>query len=139
MNPRSYRFLPHTADIRLEVRGSDLAGLFEAGVSSLFSLITDRRRIRAKETRTIEVAGNDLEERLFILLREALLLFSADRFLIRSARGRMKASGVTMEVRGEAYDASRHAVFREIKAVTAHGISVERKAGRFVARFVVDV
>lgn len=139
MSPRAYRLLPHTADIRLEVRGRNLGGVFEAGVSSLFSLMTDRRRVRAAETRTIEAAGEDLEERLFLLLREALLLFSADRFLIRSARGRMNVSGVTMEVRGETFDASRHAVFREIKAVTAHGISVERKAGEFVARFVVDV
>ncbi len=101
--------------------------------------MTDRRLVRAAEKRTIEVAGKDLEERLFLLLREALLLFSSDRFLIRSARGRINVSGVKMEVRGETFDPSRHAVFREIKAVTAHGISVERRAGWFVARFVVDV
>jgi SHS2 domain-containing protein len=139
VSPRGYRFLPHTADIRLEVRGETLAGLFAAGVTSLFSLVTDRRRVRPAETRTIEVAGKDLEEQLFLLLREALLLFSADRFLIRSAHGRMKVSGVWLEVRGEAFDASRHPVFREIKAVTAHGIAVERIPGGFVARFVVDV
>lgn len=139
MRPRGYRFLHHTADIRLEVRGEDLAGLFATGVTSLFSLITDRRRVRAAETRTIEVSGEDLEEQLFLLLREALLLFSADHFLIRSARGRMKESGAIVEVRGEAFDASRHPAFREIKAVTAHGMVVERTPGGFVARFVVDV
>jgi SHS2 domain-containing protein len=139
VKPQGYRLLPHTADIRLEVRGKDLPELFATGVTALFSLLTDRRRVRATEARTLEVSGEDLEDRLFLLLREALLLFTADHFLIRSARGRMKESGAIVEVRGEAFDASRHPAFREIKAVTAHGMVVERTPGGFVARFVVDV
>jgi SHS2 domain-containing protein len=139
VTPRGYRLLPHTADIRLEVRGQDLAGLFATSVTSLFSLLTDRRRVRAAETRTLEVSGRDLEDRLFLLLREALLLFTADRFLVRSARGKMNRSGVRVEVRGEAFDASRHPAFREIKAVTAHGMVVERIPGGFAARYVIDV
>ena len=139
MKPRGYRLLPHTADIRLEVRGQDLAGLFATGVTALFSLLTDRRRVRAAETRILEITGKDLEDQLFLLLRDALLLFTADRFLVRSARGRIKRSGVRVEVRGEAFDASRHPAFREIKAVTAHGMVVERIPGGFVARYVIDV
>jgi SHS2 domain-containing protein len=136
---RGYRLLPHTADLRLEVRSEDLAGLFAASVTSLFSLLTDRRRVREAETRILEVSGRDLEDRLFLLLREALLLFSADRFLVRSARGRMEESGIRVEVRGESFDPSRHLAFREIKAVTAHGMAVERVRGGFAARFVIDV
>jgi SHS2 domain-containing protein len=139
VTPRGYRLLPHTADIRLEVRGKDLPELFATGVTALFSLLTDRRRVRAAETRILVVSGRDLEDRLFLLLREALLLFAADRFLVRSARGRMKPSGVTVEVSGEPFDASRHPAFREIKAVTAHGMAVERTPDGFVARFLVDV
>jgi SHS2 domain-containing protein len=139
VTPRGYRLLPHTADIRLEVRGKDLPELFSTGVTALFSLLTDRRRVRAAETRILVVSGRDLEDRLFLLLREALLLFAADRFLVRSARGRMKPSGVTVEVSGEPFDASRHPAFREIKAVTAHGMAVERTPDGFVARFLVDV
>lgn len=139
MTARGYRLLPHTADIRMEVRGRDLPELFASGVTALFSLFTDRRRVRAAETRILEVSGRDLEDRLFLLLREALLLFTADRFLVRSARGRMKRSGVIVEVSGEPFDASRHAVFREVKAVTAHGMAVTRVPGGFAARFIVDV
>jgi SHS2 domain-containing protein len=136
---RGWRLLSHTADLRLEVRAKDLAGLFAASVEALFSLLTDRRRVRGAETRILEVRGRDPEERLFLLLREALLLFSADRFLIRSARGRMDPSGIRVEVRGEAFDPSRHPAFREIKAVTAHGMAVTRVRGGFAARFVIDV
>lgn len=139
MTPRRVRLLPHTADIRLEVRGRDLPELFAVGVSALFSLLIDRRRVRGAETRVLAVSGKDIEERLFLLLRKALLLFAADRFLVRSARGRMNPSGVTVEVSGEPFDSSRHPAIREIKAVTAHGMTVERNPDGFVARFLVDV
>ncbi len=47
--------------------------------------------------------------------------------------------GVTVEIAGEPCDLSRHSLYREIKAVTAHGMAVERIPGGFVARFIVDV
>ncbi len=139
MSLRRYRLLPHTADIRLEVRGEDLPGLFAASLEALFSLIVDRRRIRLSETRTFEVPGKDPEELLYSLLREGLLLFSADRFLVRSVRANMKASGVEIIVAGEPFDALRHAADREIKAVTAHGMTIEKIPGGRLARFIVDV
>ena len=139
MKARSFRLLPHTADIRLEVRGEDLPGLFAASLESLFSLIVDPRRVRPSESRTFKVPGNDPQELLFSLLREGLLLFSADRFLVRSAHATMGLSGVEMKVAGEPFDASRHAAEREIKAVTCHGMTIERRPGGCLARFIVDV
>ncbi|MBI5419537.1 MAG: archease [Deltaproteobacteria bacterium] len=139
MRRRGYRLLPHTADIRLEVCGGDLSELFAESVSALFSLLADRRRVRAAESRTLRISGETPEDQLFLLLREALLLFTADRFLVRSARGRMNESGGTVEVSGEPFDLSRHSVLREIKAVTAHGLVVERVPEGHVARFILDV
>ncbi|HZW36137.1 MAG TPA: archease [Candidatus Deferrimicrobiaceae bacterium] len=139
MKPTGYRLLPHTADIRLEVRGKDLPGLFAESVTALFSLITDRRRVRAAESRVLEASGVDLPDTLYLLLRGALLLFTAEHFIVRSARGTMDASGARVEVSGEPFDGSRHSAFREIKAVTAHGLAVESIPGGYVARFVVDV
>ncbi|PWB67178.1 MAG: hypothetical protein C3F14_02885 [Deltaproteobacteria bacterium] len=139
VKPRGYRLLPHTADIRLEVRGQDIPALFAESVAALFSLITDRRRVRAAETRILEASGEDLPDTLYLLLRGALLLFTADHFIVRSARGTMDASGARVEVSGEPFDGARHAAVREIKAVTAHQLSVERIPGGVVARFVVDV
>jgi SHS2 domain-containing protein len=139
VKPKGYRLLPHTADIRLEVRGSDLPGLFAESVASLFSLITDRRKVRAVETRILEASGEDLPDTLYLLLRGALLLFTAEHFIVRSARGTMDASGARVEVSGEPFDGKRHSAFREIKAVTAHGLAVESVPGGVVARFVLDV
>jgi len=136
---RRFRLLPHTADLMLEVRGADLPGLFSSCVLALFSLLTDRRTVRGVEFRTAEAAGGTAEEQLFFLLREALQIFTVHRFVARTARVTIKRERVTLTVAGEPLDFSRHAVRREIKAVTAHAIAVERLPGGCLARFVVDV
>lgn len=139
MKGRRYRFLPHTADLRVEVRGKELPDLYASCVETLFSLLTDRRRVRAAGSRTVSIEGASPEDRLFFLLREALLLFEVDRFLVRRAHGRIQGNHVTMSVLGEPVDFSRHPIGREIKAVTRHAMTVEQGPGGFAARFVVDV
>lgn len=139
MNRRRYRFLPHTADLRIEVRGKDLADLYASCIETLFSLLTDRRRVREAGSRTLTIEGASPEDRLFFLLRETLLLFEVDRFLARRAHGTIQGDRVTMSVLGEPVDSSRHSLGREIKAVTRHAMTVEERSGGFLARFVVDV
>lgn len=139
MKSSGFRLLPHTADIRVEVRGKGLPELYAAGVEALFSLMVDRRRVRAAAERSFTVHANDPEERLFLILRKALLLFSPDGFLVRAAHATIKDTEVEIKVAGEQFDRSRHAVGREIKAVTAHGMTVRRVPWGFVARFIVDV
>jgi len=108
-------------------------------VTALFSLLTDRRKVRARESRILRGTGGDPVDQFYHLLREALLLHSVDRFLARDARGTMDASGVTVEIAGETFDAFRHALHREIKAVTAHAMAIEKGPSGYIARFVVDV
>ncbi len=123
----------------LEVRGEDLPGLFSSCVLALFSLLVDRRTVRGTEIRSVEGAGETAEDQLFSLLREALLLFAIHKFLARSARVTIEGKRVTLTLAGEPFDSGRHSVDREIKAVTAHLMSVGRSPGGYLARFIVDV
>lgn len=123
----------------MEVRGRDLPELFAACTVSLFSLVTDRRLVRPRQERWLRARGEDVEELLFLALREAFFLLSVDRFLVRRARVTMGKKRVGIAVRGEPLDPLRHAVHREIKAITAHALAVERTKSGFRARFVVDV
>jgi SHS2 domain-containing protein len=136
---RRFRFLPHTADLMMEVRGEDLPGLFSSCVLALFSLLVDRRTVREAEARSAEVTGDTVEEQFFFLLRESFQLFAAHTFLARTAHVTIDGRRVMLTVTGEPLDSSRHTVLREIKAVTAHAMVVERSPGGYLARFVVDV
>lgn len=123
----------------MEVRGEDLPGLLSSCVLALFSLLVDRRTVREAEARSAEVTGDTVEEQFFFLLREAFQLFTAQAFLARTAHVTIEDKRVMLTVTGEPLDASRHTVLREIKAVTAHAMVVERSPGGYLARFVVDV
>jgi SHS2 domain-containing protein len=123
----------------LEVRAGDLPGLFSSCVLALFSLLVDRRTVRGTKVCTVKVTGDTPEEQLFFLLREGFLLFAAHKLLVRSARVTIEGKRVKLAVAGEPIDLSRHFIGREIKAVTAHAMVVEKSQGGCLARFVVDV
>jgi len=123
----------------IEVRGEDLPQLFSSCILALFSLLVDRRTVREAEARSAEVTGDTVEEQFFSLLREVFLLFAVHKFLARTAHVRIEGKRVMLTVTGEPLDSSRHTVLREIKAVTAHAMVVERSLGGYLARFVVDV
>jgi SHS2 domain-containing protein len=134
-----YRLLPHTADLRVEVRCPDFPGLCAASVETLFSLLTDRRKVRRAAERTLFSAGATREEQYHGILRNALLLFALDRFLVRSADATMEAGAVTVTVAGETADPARHEAYREIKGVTAHGLAVSAGPSGWTGSFVLDV
>jgi len=48
-------------------------------------------------------------------------------------------TGLRARVAGEPIDPARHPIVREIKAVTYHGLAVDRVAGGFSAQVVFDV
>jgi SHS2 domain-containing protein len=136
---KGYRLLPHTADLLVEVRAADFPSLCADSIEALFSLLTDRRRIRPAERRTLDSGPGSPAEELRSLLRQALLLFSLDRFLIRDAGANMVGGRAVVVVRGERMDDARHPVYREIKAVTAHALAADEGPSGFTARFVLDV
>jgi SHS2 domain-containing protein len=136
---RRYRLLPHTADLRVEVRGDDFPAVCAASVEALFSLLTDRRRVRRGRRRTLTVSGSSPEDRLLAILRQALLLHSVDRFLVRDASATMEKGKVAVSLHGETMDPARHAVYREVKAVTGHALAVEKGPRGVTARFLLDV
>lgn len=139
MSRPSHRLLPHTADLRVEVRGDDLPSACAASVEALYSLLTDRRRVRRSGRRILADAGGEPEDRILSILRQALLLFSLERFLVRCASATMDGEKVTVTLYGETIDPARHALYREIKAVTGHGLVVSRGPSGVTARFIVDV
>jgi SHS2 domain-containing protein len=136
---KAYRLLPHTADLLVQVRAPDFPSVCAVSVEAMFSLLTDRRTVRAAETRSLEPEPGPREEELRSILRQALLLFSLDRFLVRDADATMLGERIVVAVRGERRDGARHPVYREIKAVTAHALAVTGGPGGFTARFVLDV
>lgn len=126
-----YRLLPHTADIAVELRAPDEAGLREAGVEALRELLVGSSPVHALAERPIEPRGADATERLVHFLGDVLYLYDTERFV----PARAGPAGVL----GEPFDPARHVAIREVKAVTHHGAEVQTRPEGLVVTIIFDV
>jgi len=135
-----YCIFDHTADLGLEVYGTDDRDLFRNAALALFDILTDRGRVRGREERAIAVEGADREELLVNFLREVLSLYNSEGWLVHECAIRgMDDCHLRATVTGEPFDRGRHTIDREIKAVTYHRVRIERTARGLTGRVVCDV
>jgi len=126
-----YRFLPHTADVAVELTASSEPGLYQAGLDALRELLVGTSPAVPAEERPIERRGADATERLIHFLGDALYLYDTERFV----PVRVSPSGIY----GQRFDPARHAAVREVKAVTHHGARVEVDDAGYRATIIFDV
>ena len=134
-----YREFEHTGDIGIEVEAATRADLFARAVTAVARIMVDPAGVRPLERRTAEVAGSDDTELLHDLLAAALNLFLADGFIWRDAEVAEHDGALTATLAGEPYDAKRHELRTELKAVTYHQLRVVNEGGRWHARVIFDV
>ena len=135
-----YRIFDHTADLGVEVTGATLEELYAGAAFALFDLLTDLSSVRAGVAREIVVSGEDPADLLVNFLREILYAWNGDGFLMKSCLIReVKPQRLKALLRGEPFDPARHRIKQEVKAVTYHQASVEKKGDVWVARVIFDV
>lgn len=137
-----HREIDHTADLGFEVWAPSQEALFAEAVAALAALCYDRDRVRPVEARPLEVAGATPEERLVHWLQEIYFWLERDLWLAAN----VDAADVVIAcdrarglVHGEPYDASRHTLHTEIKAITYHQLRVAMEQGQWRTRVIVDV
>jgi SHS2 domain-containing protein len=139
--PAGHCEIDHTADLGFEVWAADPSSLFAEAVSAVAELCYETAGVQPAEARRVNVTGGSLEELLVHWLQEVYLLLESDAWLANGAREVTVEPGrVTGLVLGEPYDAERHTLHTEIKAVTYHGLEVARREdGVWAATVIVDV
>jgi SHS2 domain-containing protein len=130
----------HTADLGLRVRSDSLNGLFEETGRALFStIVEDPATVQALEQTSISITGRDHEYLLFDWMKELLYRFDAEHQLFSRFNVRLDASGLAADVWGERLDLGRHVLNHEVKAITYHGLKVERTAEGWLAEIILDI
>lgn len=102
--------------------------------------MTELRRVRPVEPRSVSASGRDPAELVVAYLNELLLLESVDGFLGRRIRVRTLGdppTSLVASVEGERFDVGRHAARTEVKAITLHELVFDLVRGR--ARVIVDI
>jgi SHS2 domain-containing protein len=132
----------HTADVGLRVRGADLDDLFWTAAVGLFDyIVANRETVRDTEAESVTLAGDDPAELLVTWLNELIFRCETRHRLYTRFDVHLSDDGRSLqaEIGGEAIDRQRHVLDHEVKAVTHHGVSLNREGEGWVAELILDI
>lgn len=136
----TYRFLPHTADIRVAFQAPDLAGLLDDAVEVSRRLFVGESPVDDREGRPVTIDAPDAGELLLAFLRELLFAYGTSGFLPASLIVQdLSPTRLRAHLGGEPLDPARHEAEPEVKAVTRHAFSVRETEVGWEAEVVFDV
>lgn len=151
MRPKGKRFelLEHTADSGVVAFGDSFESLLENAAAGMFSIIADVDSVKPKRSICVEVEADSCEALLVALLRELLFQHDAYGFIFKELKVeelsqlsdehgemRFKLRAIAF---GEPVSETNAELHGDIKAVTYHGLKVERDAGGWRAQVIFDV
>jgi len=135
-----YEIFEHTADMGIRVRAAALDELFADAARGLFSvMVSNLDAVRTVEETAFSIAADDVEQLLHDWLAELLYAFHARRLVFDDFDVSVDGAALTAAARGEPLDPGRHEIEVEVKAVTWHGLKVERNEHGWLAEVIVDV
>jgi SHS2 domain-containing protein len=136
----TFRILEHTADVGFEAFGRTREEAFAQAACALMYLITDTDALAATQTTEIRVAASTPPDLLVNWLSEVLYLHETERLLLRDFRvHHLTDQSLTATAYGEQYDATRHRIRLQVKAITYHQLALEPLADGWRAQVYVDI
>jgi SHS2 domain-containing protein len=135
-----YETFEHTADLGIRIRAPDLNALFAEAGHALFAVIVDDpATIQPVRELKVQIAGDEREYLFFDWLNELLYHWDTEHFLLAACTVSVADAGLEAVVQGEAFDAARHKLGHEVKAITYHALSVVQAADGWEAEVIVDI
>ena len=137
-----YKFLEHTADVKIEVSEKTLEKAFSTSAMAVKEVIAEQIRVAPKIKKEISIDGDDIESLLYNFLEEFLYLLDAEGFLlskppivkIEKTKGRLH---LTAKLIG---DSSKNYIFtNDVKAITYNEMSIKEAKDKTTIVFVLDV
>jgi SHS2 domain-containing protein len=135
-----FELFDHTADLGLRIRAPDLNTLFQEAAMALFTaIVDDLTAVQDRERVTLELEADDCPYLLFDWLNELLYRFEAERLLFGHFQVNVQGKRLRGVAGGEPFDAGRHSLSHEVKAITYHGLRVEKLGDGWLAELIVDI
>ncbi len=138
----TYRFFDHTADIAFEAYGDSLNQLFEHAALAVFETMVNLKTVSATKDYRIALSAPDEEQLLFDFLSELVFLKDAEYVVFnqfRVAITRKEEMSLTAVARGESIDPRKHELRVDVKAVTLHKFTLQKKGDAYKAFVILDI
>ena len=133
---RRYEEVEHTADAAIQAFGRDLSELFANAAYGMFDLLADMEKLHPTIEREVSLEAPDLEALLVDWLGELLYLREAHGEVYK---GFEISTLSPTELRAVAKGGKRFVPRMDIKAVTYHGLKIEKTEEGYVVTIVFDV
>jgi SHS2 domain-containing protein len=132
-----------TSDVSFVAHGDTLEALFAAAAEALLAAtLAKPEDVVGREREPVELREPDLELLLLSFLNELVFLRDARGLLLHAGALHIERDGEARlegELRGERIDRARHRLEADVKAVTAHRLSVAREGAGWRASVTLDV
>lgn len=138
----SFRFLEHTADVKIEVFEKTLEKAFATSAIAMRSVMAEKVKVKPKIKREVKVEGIDNEALLYGFLEEFLYLLDAKDFLlseVKSLKIKKDKKKLTLKAKIIGDKAKNYKFTNDIKAVTYSEMLVKKAKDKILIQFVVDV
>lgn len=140
----SYKFLPHTADVKVLVESGTLANAFRDSYKALKETIVGKIKIEDLVEKEIKIMGRDMENLLLNFLEEFLYLLDAKDLLVSKVVNlKIDPENFLLEATAIGDKAHKYDFTNDVKAITYNDMFIkEEKIGdkkKTVLQFVLDV
>jgi SHS2 domain-containing protein len=130
-----YRWVEHTGELELEIEAESESAVFAQGLEAMRDLLREAPEEASAETRRIELTAPDRAALLADWLGELAFLAETEGFVPdQLARLELKEDELVAEVTGSPGRPSHL-----VKAATYHRLELERAAGGWRGRVILDV
>jgi SHS2 domain-containing protein len=138
-----YRFIEEVAlaDCAIEIDGDDLNDLFSTAAAAVAALMVDPATVSPAVEREVVLEAETYDLLLYDWLAELIFRKDRDGEVYPAAEVAVAADRPALSARlhGAVIDDARMALRNDPKAVTLHAFTLERTAGGWRARVVIDL
>jgi len=137
---KRYEFINHTADIGIKVRGKTLPELFVNAAYAMFDILLDIGQVEFRHSLRIKIPGGEIEDIFVDWLRELLSRFNTEQWAFGEFDiHKIDKAGLEATCKGEKIDPERHRLKTEIKAVTYHGLKIQKNNNLWEVQVIFDI
>lgn len=132
----SYKFLPHTADLKIEIESENLESVFEEIVKAIVDFSTESKKIEHYEKKEINVEGNDLRSLIYNFIDEIIYLIE-DGFIPQETKIKINKNKLTAKINGD--KAINYHPINPPKSATYSEMKIFEDEEKWILIFVIDI
>jgi SHS2 domain-containing protein len=139
----AYKFIPHTADIKIHVEAPTIEKAFtDSALALQESILGQKLKIKQTKEKLIKIKGHDLERLLYEFMEEFIYLIETKNFIlskvnkieIENRNGKIELNATISGDNSENYKFSNN-----VKAITYNDMLIKQNKSKTTIEFVIDV